>query len=118
MRRFTICMLSLVFVMVFSIAFSGTSFADKKDDHATINGNVVCLLPDYENGTVNPVIATKPCDGYPPHHHVVVTDTAVYSLQGLQDGLMKIEQSSDRTDVAITGKVQGSEQTGWILFVN
>lgn len=118
MRGFTICMLTLVFVMVFSIVISGTSFADEKDDHSTINGNVVCLLPDYEKGTVNAVIATKPCDGYPPHHHVVVTDTAVYSLQGLQDGLMKIEQTSNRKNVAIMGKVKGSEQTGWILFVN
>ncbi len=81
-------------------------------------GNVVCLVPDYANGSVKPVIATHPCDGMPPHQHLLVTDDTVYSLQGLQDGLKKITQSPDRTDVQIAGKVQGSEQTGWVLFVN
>lgn len=118
MKHLKLTTLTLILGIAFSIAFSNSSFADSKDDHATINGNVICLLPDYKTGTVNPVIATTPCDGYPPHHHVVVTDTAVYSLQGLQDGLTKIEKNPNRTNVALTGKIQGSEQTGWVLFVN
>ena len=118
MKHLRLTTLTLVLAIVFSVAISNSSFADGKDDHATINGSVVCLLPDYKAGTVNPVIATAPCDGYPPHHHVVVTDTAVYSLQGLQDGLKKITQNPNRTNVQIAGKIQGSEQTGWVLFVN
>ena len=118
MKHLKLTTLTLILGIAFSVAFSSSTFADSKDDHATINGNVVCLLPDYEKGTVNPVIATKPCDGYPPHHHVVVTDIAVYSLQGFQDGLKKIEQNPNRTNVKIAGKIQGSEQTGWVLFVN
>lgn len=115
MKRFSILMLTLVLGVAFSVAFSDSSFADES---TSVKGNVICLIPDYKTGTVNPVIATAPCDGYPPHQHVVVSDTAVYSLQGLQDGLMKIQQSSNRTNVTIAGKIKGSEQTGWILFVN
>jgi hypothetical protein len=115
MNRLSILMLSLVLGIAFSVAFSSSSFAD---DQTTVTGNVICLIPDYAKGTVSPVIATGPCDGEPTHQHLVVTDTTVYSLQGLQDGLKKIEQNPNRTNVAVAGKVQGSEQTGWILFVN
>jgi len=118
MKQLKLVTLTLILGIAFSVALSNSSFADSKDNHATINGNVICLLPDYKTGTVNPVIATAPCDGYPPHHHVVVTDDAVYSLQGLQDGLKKIERNPNRTNIQIAGKVQGSEQTGWVLFVN
>ena len=118
MRHLKLTTFALILGITFSVAFSSSSFADSNDDHATINGNVICLLPDYKTGNVNPVIATAPCDGYPPHHHVVVTNDAVYSLQGLQDGLKKIERNPNRTNVEIAGKVQGSEQTGWVLFVN
>ncbi len=117
MKRFSILMLALVLGIAFSVAFSNSSFADK-DKATSVKGNVICLIPNYEDGTVKPVIATGPCDGLPPHEHVLVTKNTVYSLQGLQDGLMKITQSSNRTNVKITGKVEGSEQTGWILFVN
>ena len=118
MKQVKLTTLVLFLGIVFSIAISNLSLADNKDDHATINGNVICLLPDYKTGSVNPVIATAPCDGYPPHHHVVVTDDRVYSLQGLQDGLKKIERNPKRSNVEIAGKIQGSEQTGWVLFVN
>ncbi len=107
--------LALMIGISLSIFASSLSYADEAK---TVQGNVICLIPDYAKGTVNPVIATHPCDGLPPHQHVLVTKTKVYSLQGLQDGLMKIERNPDRTNVKITGKVEGSEQTGWILFVN
>ena len=106
---------TLIFVITLSIFTVTMSHAD---DIKTIQGNVVCLIPDYAKGTVNPVIATQPCDDLPPHQHVLVTVTRVYSLQGLQDGLMKIEKNPHRVNVKITGKVEGSDQTGWILFVN
>ena len=83
----------------------------------TVQGTVICLIPDYAKGTVNPVVATKPCDGEPPHQHIIITSDTVYSLQGLQDGLMKIERNPQRTDVKISGEVKGNEN-GWILFVN
>lgn len=109
----------VAFCLVIGIAFtiSLSTFSHSEDEVKTIQGNVICLIPDYESGNVKPVIATGPCDGLPPHQHVIVTKDAVYQLQGLQDGLTKIQQSPNRTNVEIAGKVQGSEQTGWILFV-
>ncbi|MCH7519843.1 MAG: hypothetical protein IH964_12570 [Candidatus Dadabacteria bacterium] len=116
MQRIKFVALSLILGMAFSISLS--AFSHSADEGTTtLQGNVVCLLPDYKNGTVQPVIATSPCSGLPQHNHVFVTNNAVYSLQGLQDGLMKITQSSNRTNVKITGKVEGSDQTAWVLFV-
>jgi len=117
MQRIKFVSLSLILGIAFSISLS--DFSHSADEGTTtLQGNVVCLIPDYESGTVKPVTATGPCSGLPPHQHVFVTNNAVYSLQGLQDGLMKIQQSPNRTDIKIAGKVQGSEQTAWVLFVN
>jgi hypothetical protein len=116
MQRIKFVSLSLILGIAFSISLS--AFSHSADEGTTtLQGNVVCLLPDYEKGTVKPVIATGPCNGYPPHEHLLVTKDRVYSLQGLQDGLMKIELSSHRTNVKIAGKVEGSDQTAWVLFV-
>ena len=107
--------------LIVAVAFAGlfTASSSAADERmTTIEGKVICLIPDYANGTVKPVIASGPCDGMPPHQHLVVTKDKVYVLQGLQDGLMKIEQNPQRTNIKIAGKVQGSEQTGWVLFVD
>lgn len=109
--------MSLIIAVAFAGFFTASSFA-ADEEMMTVEGNVICLIPDYANGTVKPIIASGPCDGMPPHQHLVVTKDKVYVLQGLQDGLMKIEQNPQRTDVKIAGKVQGSEQTGWVLFVD
>jgi len=116
MQRIKFVSLSLILGIAFSISLS--AFSHSADESTTLQGNVVCLLPDYESGNVKPVIATGPCNSYPPHQHVLVTKDQVYSLQGLQDGLMKIQLNSHRTNVKITGKVKGSDQTAWVLFVN
>lgn len=110
-------LLSLIMAVAFTGFFTASSYA-ADEEMMTIEGNVICLIPDYANGTVKPVIASGPCDGMPPHQHLVVTKDKVYVLQGLQEGLMKIEKNQQRTDVKITGKVEGSDQTGWVLFVN
>ena len=82
-----------------------------------VQGNVICLVYD-KKGNVTPHVATGPCDGYPPHQHILVTkEGTVYSLQGLESGLLKIEKMPQRTDVKIKGKVQGN-QYGWILVVD
>ena len=107
--------LTLIFGLTLSIFATTLSYAD---DTKTIQGNVICLIPDYEKGTVNPVIATHPCDGLPPHSHLLVTENRIYVIQGLQDGLKKIEINPHRENIKITGKVEGSDQSGWILFVN
>ncbi|MEQ9617810.1 MAG: hypothetical protein RIG61_01390 [Deltaproteobacteria bacterium] len=117
MQRIKVMGLSLIMAVAFSSLLSTFSYS-ADEGVQTKKGNVVCLIPDYGSGNVKPVIATGPCDGLPPHQHVLVTEDRVYSLQGLQDGLMKIEQNPNKTNVEITGKVEGSDQTGWVLFVN
>ena len=112
---------SYVFTLIIALglvtAFTIRSYA-ADEGTKSITGNVICLIPDYKKGTVNPVIATGPCNTLPPHQHVLMTkEGTVYSLQGLQDGLIKIEEMSDKTDVTITGKVEGNNY-GWILFVD
>ena len=116
MQRVKHVSLSLLLGIIFSI-FLGTFSYSADEGTVTLKGNVICLIPDFKSGTVEPVIATKPCNSFPLHHHFLVTENAVYSLQGLEAGLMKIEQNPKRTNVKITGKVKGSKQTGWVLFV-
>ncbi len=113
-RTYLVPLFVLFSLFVFSLV--NASLAGDKTT-VTIEGNVVCLLPDYEKGTVNPVIATGPCTNDPPHEHILVSkDNKVYYLQGLQEGLMKVALNPNHTDVKITGQ---AEQTagGWILYV-
>jgi hypothetical protein len=117
MQRLKLVAFSLIIALGLASLFTVRSFA-ADEGTKTITGTVICLIPDYKKGTVNPVIATGPCNTLPPHQHVLMTkEGTVYSLQGLQDGLMKIEEMPNKTDVTITGKVEGNNY-GWILFVD
>lgn len=110
--------LSGVIVLVAALMIAAASVSQAADEEMTeVEGTVICLIPDYGNATVKPVVASGPCDQLPPHQHVLVTKDKVYSLQGLQDGLMKIEQSPQRSNVKINGKIEGSDQTAWVLIV-
>lgn len=117
MKKGTSVTLSLMLAFLFAVSLAGTAFAGH-DEMKTVEGDIICLLPDFEKGSVNPVIATAPCNGQPAHGHILVTEEGtVYSLQGLEEGLMKIESSSERKNVQITGRVEGN-QRGWVLYVN
>lgn len=117
MQRLRLLAFSLVMALGFASSFLGHSFAADQGTK-TITGTVICLIPDYKNGTVKPVVASGPCNNLPPHQHILITKGGtVYSLQGLQDGLMKIEEMPKKTDVTITGKVKGNKY-GWVLYVD
>ena len=82
-----------------------------------VEGTVICLIPDYQKGTVNPVVG-GPCNGMPAHSHLLLgKDNKVYILQGLESSLMAIQKNPNHTDVKIMGQV---EQTpgGWVLHVD
>ncbi len=116
MKRFSL-LVSLFLIVGVALASFSTVPAYAADDEVIVQGNVVCLVYD-KKGNVTPVIATGPCDGYPPHQHILVTkEGTVYNLQGLEDGLVKISKMPQRTDVQVKGKVQGN-QYGWILVVD
>ncbi len=117
MNRFR--MVTLLLVLAISIVglSSVSSFAADPASQS-VQGNVICLIPDYKKGTVTPVIATGPCNTLPPHQHVLMTkEGTVYSLQGLQDGLMKIALMPQKEDVTMAGKIEGNNY-GWVLIVN
>jgi hypothetical protein len=116
MKKATLVAFSVLF-FVFAFAVS-SSFAGKEEGtKVTVEGNVICLIPDYQKGTVNPVIATGPCNNVPPHSHLLVgKDGKVYTLQGLQEGLMPILANPNHTSVTITGMAK-ENPGGWVLYV-
>ncbi len=85
---------------------------------ASVSGTIVCLLPNYEEGSVAPVVATGPCGEKDQHLHVVTTSGGqVYALHGSEEAISKLESSTDRNNVELQGKVQG-DQGAWVLYVN
>jgi len=97
---------------------ASSSALDDKGATKTVEGTLVCLLPNYENGTVQPVVATSPCGEKDQHLHVVQTASGqVYALHGSEDAIKKLEASSDRNNVKLQGQIQG-EQGAWVLYVN
>ena len=85
---------------------------------ASVSGALVCLLPNYEDGSVQPVVATSPCGEKDQHLHVVTTSGGqVYALHGSEEAISKLEATSDRNNVELQGKIQG-DQGAWVLYVN
>lgn len=118
-------LVSLMFAMLFSITLAApNSLAmEHEQDHAhekdIVQGNIVCLIPDRDKGTVKPVIASEQCHGMQPHAHVIVGTKGehkgfVYGIEGSPEAIEKLEKMEDRTDVKIEGNVSGTER-GWIL---
>ena len=93
---------SLMFAVLVSIALAApNSLAmEHEKDHANekevVQGNIVCLIPDRDKGTVKPVIASEPCHGSQPHAHVLVGTKGkhegfVYGIQGSPEKIEKLE---------------------------
>jgi hypothetical protein len=101
------------------ILASSSALGDKGATE-TVEGTIVCLLPNYEDGTVQPVVATAPCgeDVHGQHLHVVKTKSGqVYALHGSEDAIKQLEATSNRENVKLQGQIQG-EQGAWVLYVN
>ena len=101
---------------------SGDKIMGEEEMHknVTLKGNVICLLPEYKSGKVKPVIATAPCDGYAPHAHVILDTRSkvgnIYAVQGSPEALKRLQQTSNRKDIEIKGKISGNT-TGWVITV-
>ncbi len=100
------------------IIYAGGVRPSEMPEEESVRGTVFCLLPNYENGTVTPVIATGPCANLPPHAHVILTkDKKMYAIEGSQEAIHKLETTPEGgMNVAINGKLQGNPGA-WILFV-
>lgn len=82
-----------------------------------VTGTVVCLLPNYADGNVQPFVAAGDCSEKEPHSHVIKTKGGqVYALHGSEDAIVAI-QKGDKKSASLKGQVQGS-QGAWVLFVN
>jgi hypothetical protein len=89
----------------------------QKSVEKTVEGTIVCLIPNYEKGNVTPVVAQGPCNELTPHAHVIHTkDGQIYALHGSEEAIQKLEASPEKTNAKIRGKLQGN-QGAWILFV-
>lgn len=117
MQRIKMFAFSLMIAVACVGFFTTGSFAADPGAQS-VTGTVICLIPDYKKGTVTPVIATGPCNTLPPHQHIVMTkEGTVYTLQGLQDGLMKVSMMPERENVTMAGKIEGNNY-GWVLVVD
>jgi len=84
----------------------------------TATGTIVCIVPNYTNSDIEPVVAVGPCDEYAPHMHVIYNrDGQIYALHGTEESIVNIEKRPDRKNVQVTGAIAGNK-SGWILFVD
>lgn len=110
-------------VVMFFALLSVTAVHAEKDAHKDdiVQGNIICLFPDVDSGSVTPVIATSPCDGKPTHAHVVLDTRSevgqVYAVEGTDEAITRLEKTSKRKGVNVQGKVTGS-QKAWVLTVD
>ena len=100
------------------ILASATALDESGAKEASVTGTIVCLLPNYEDGSVAPVVATADCSEKDQHLHVVTTSGGqVYALHGSEEAIRAIESSTERNNVELQGKIQG-DQGAWVLYVN
>jgi len=92
---------------------------DKGDTaEITVTGTLFCLVPNYRDGNISPMVATEPCNEYEDHAHVIYTNEGqTYAVHGPHEKIAAIEESSKRENVTLTGKLQGNKG-GWILYIN
>lgn len=97
---------------------SASALDDKGAKEASVSGTLVCLVPNYEDGSVKAVVATGPCGEMDPHMHVVATsDGQVYAVHGSEGAISNMESLSDRSNVELKGQLKGSSGA-WVLIVN
>ncbi|MGB7292831.1 MAG: hypothetical protein WBD99_11720 [Thermodesulfobacteriota bacterium] len=90
----------------------------QKSEERTIEGTIVCVIPDFSKGSARPVVASGSCNELEPHAHVLYSkEGEIYALQGSEEKIINIEKSAKRRNVFIRGRILGN-QKGWILFVD
>jgi len=89
------------------------------DDNEIVKkkGTIYCLLPDYKKTNMNYMISNKPCSDYTPHAHILYTeDREIMAINGNKELVSKVENSSERKGVYLTGSISGSEQGKYIYL--
>ena len=103
------------------VGFNTDSFADEVHEDDIIYGNVICLIPDLEKGTVEPVVANKNCNSPRDHAHVVLDTRSkegnVYAVNGTNEAIQRLQARTKKKDVAVKGSISG-DQKAWIITVD
>ncbi len=74
----------------------------------TVSGSLVCLLTNYEDGSVQPVVATSSWGEKDQYLHVVHTkDGQVYALQVTEKAIQNTGNSNERDEFELQGQFQG-----------
>ena len=115
------------FALIFAFALLGlaatglNAFADEVHEDDIIYGNVICLIPDLEKGTVEPVVANKNCNSPRDHAHVVLDTRSkegnVYAVNGTNEAIERLQARTQKKDVAVKGSISG-DQKAWIITVD
>lgn len=116
---------SYAFIFVFTaIGLIGTninSIAEEVHEDDIIYGNVICLIPDMEKGTVEPVVANKNCNSPKNHAHVILDTRSkegnVYAVNGSNEAVQRLQARTQKKDVAVKGSISG-DQKAWIITVD
>jgi len=113
----------LLFFAITSIGLIGSNLnavAEEVHEDDIIYGNVICLLPNMEKGTVEPVVANKNCNGPVAHTHVILDTRSkegnVYAVNGSPEAIKRLQARTKKENVAVKGKIS-SDQQAWIITV-
>jgi len=98
-----------------------TNAVEDKHQNDIITGTLICLVPNYEEGNVKPVIANENCSGHAPHGHVIL-DTRekvgnVYAVKGSEEAIQRLQSLTNKENIQVKGKISGN-QSGWIITVD
>ncbi len=122
MFRFTnLSVVALVFCLAAGIALNNVLRAeDKTQDNKlkSMTGTILCLLPTDDKKGANTVVSSSPCDGYDPHAHLFIdsADGNIYPIIASAEKIKEIEQSSNKSNFKLFGKIEGSER-GLVLYI-
>ncbi len=115
------------YVLVFAITAIGiiglnlSAAAEEVHEDDIVYGNVICILPDMEKGTVEPVVANKNCNGPVGHAHVILDTRSkegnVYAVNGSPEAVKRLQARTKKENVAVKGKISGDQQA-WIITVD
>lgn len=91
---------------------------DNDSIKTSVTGTVLCLLPNFNEGDVQPKVASGPCNEAEPHAHFIQTkEGQIYALHGSLEDIVSIETNPQRENVMLTGVLKANN-SGWVLYVN
>ena len=115
-RNIVTLFVSLVFVLGLVLSAGSIASAGEEGHEATLEGNIICLIPNPSTVMLEAVLTTEDCSKLAPHQHVLVTkEGKSYMIEGDEETLKKMMQGSKK-EVKVTGSVLENLQGGFPVF--